>query len=65
MSARTQPEQAVSRLPWWAIALPSLAFVALLLLAGSADAHAAGGSGGSGTLSQLFGLVRDALTHQP
>ncbi|MEU1788786.1 hypothetical protein ABZ553_23560 [Streptomyces sparsogenes] len=62
MSARTQPEQAVSRLPWWAIALPSLAFAALLLLAGSADAHAAGGSG---TFSQLLGLVRETLTHQP
>ncbi|WP_425508571.1 hypothetical protein [Streptomyces genisteinicus] len=33
------------RLPWWALALPVLAFVALLtLIAGPAEAHAAGGS---------------------
>ncbi|MDX3231619.1 hypothetical protein [Streptomyces sp. ME19-01-6] len=69
MSARPHPRPARpavrtmdSRLPWWALALPALAFAALLLLAGSSDAHAAGDSG---TLSQLFGLVRGALTHQP
>ncbi|MER7795567.1 hypothetical protein [Streptomyces sp. NPDC097640] len=50
-----------SRLPWWALALPTLAFTALLLLAGSADARAAGGSG---TLSCVFALVRGALTSQ-
>jgi hypothetical protein len=32
------------RLPWWALALPALAFVTLLLLIiNPADAHAAGG----------------------
>ncbi|MEU3663300.1 hypothetical protein AB0E77_26720 [Streptomyces sp. NPDC032940] len=32
------------RLPWWALALPALAFVTLLLLVlNPADAHAAGG----------------------
>ncbi|MGW4565105.1 hypothetical protein ACWEN3_22675 [Streptomyces sp. NPDC004561] len=31
------------RLPWWALALPALAFIALLLLIlNPADAHAAG-----------------------
>ncbi|KAK1178264.1 hypothetical protein B7755_009035 [Streptomyces sp. NBS 14/10] len=69
MSAHTHPRPADpagrrpdSRLPWWALALPALAFAALLLLVGSSDAHAADGSG---TLSQVFGLVRGALTHQP
>ncbi|AIR97615.1 hypothetical protein [Streptomyces glaucescens] len=51
MSARTQPRprpasaRAVdTRLPWWALALPALAFVALLtLILNPADAHAAVG----------------------
>ncbi|MET8826216.1 hypothetical protein ABZX40_14175 [Streptomyces sp. NPDC004610] len=34
----------VTRLPWWALALPTLAFVTLLaLILNPADAHAAGG----------------------
>ncbi|WP_019885210.1 hypothetical protein [Streptomyces purpureus] len=34
---------AVTRLPWWAFALPMAAFaVLLLLMAGSGEAHAAG-----------------------
>ncbi|NGO47102.1 hypothetical protein [Streptomyces ureilyticus] len=49
MSARThtRPSSATRggvevRLPWWALALPALAFVALLLLIlNPADAHAA------------------------
>ncbi|MFF9487607.1 hypothetical protein [Streptomyces sp. NPDC014676] len=51
MSARThtQPHPAprgavATRLPWWALALPTLAFVALLtLVLNPADAHAAVG----------------------
>ncbi|MFF7974855.1 hypothetical protein [Streptomyces sp. NPDC007905] len=32
------------RLPWWALALPALAFIALLaLILNPSDAHAAGG----------------------
>ncbi|MFF8815583.1 hypothetical protein [Streptomyces pactum] len=50
------------RLPWWGIALPALAFAALLLLiSGSADAHAAEGGG---ALSQFVGAVRHALLDQ-
>ncbi|QKV95696.1 hypothetical protein HUT19_31395 [Streptomyces sp. NA02950] len=50
------------RLPWWAIALPAIAFAALLLLlTGSADAHAATGSG---AVSQVLGLVRQVITHE-
>ncbi|MFF1284260.1 hypothetical protein [Streptomyces sp. NPDC058299] len=34
-----------TRLPWWALALPALAFVALLtLILNPSDAHAAGGA---------------------
>ncbi|CAL9397715.1 hypothetical protein C1708_25480 [Streptomyces sp. DH-12] len=51
MSARThsRPAQApragaATRLPWWALALPALAFVALLaLVLDPADAHATAG----------------------
>jgi anti-sigma-K factor RskA len=51
MSATTQtrPHTATrggvdSRLPWWALALPMLAFVTLLaLIYNPSDAHAAGG----------------------
>ncbi|MEU5636085.1 hypothetical protein ACIA8I_37120 [Streptomyces rishiriensis] len=45
----TRPRPAASggvdtRLPWWALALPALAFATLLLLIlNPADAHAAGG----------------------
>lgn len=35
-----------ARLPWWALALPALAFgLLLILLAGSGQAHAASGDG--------------------
>ncbi|MFE4264830.1 hypothetical protein [Streptomyces sp. NPDC056883] len=35
-----------ARLPWWALALPALAFgFLLILLAGSGQAHAASGEG--------------------
>lgn len=51
MSARTHTRPhpaprggADTRLPWWALALPALAFVALLsLILNPADAHAAAG----------------------
>ncbi|MEU7428824.1 hypothetical protein ACGFX8_19680 [Streptomyces sp. NPDC048362] len=51
MSARTpsRPHPATTggvdlRLPWWALALPALAFTVLLaLILNPADAHAAGG----------------------
>ncbi|MGW0884881.1 hypothetical protein [Streptomyces sp. NPDC002671] len=51
MPARThsRPRQATTggvdiRLPWWALALPALAFVALLgLILNPSDAHAASG----------------------
>ncbi|MFI9615984.1 hypothetical protein ACIHCM_30605 [Streptomyces sp. NPDC052023] len=48
-STHTRPRSATTgrvdiRLPWWAVALPTLAFVALLaLILNPADAHAATG----------------------
>lgn len=67
MSARTRTRSvhpAVSgvdaRLPWWAVALPAVAFAALLLLlTGPTDAHAEGG--GSGPVSQVVELVHRAF----
>lgn len=60
MSARTHtrsPRPASAgvevRLPWWAIALPSVAFAALLLMiVGSGQAHAATGDPAIGRLLQ-------------
>ncbi|KUJ68911.1 hypothetical protein ACZ90_16120 [Streptomyces albus subsp. albus] len=50
------------RLPWWAVALPVLAFAALLLLiAGPAEAHPA--QGGSGTLGHVLGAARQTVQH--
>ncbi|MEU3944722.1 hypothetical protein [Streptomyces sp. NPDC029526] len=52
MTARTHPRPRPApqgggpntRLPWWALALPALAFVALLtLVLNPSEAHAAGG----------------------
>ncbi|MCP9212727.1 hypothetical protein ABVG11_28975 [Streptomyces sp. HD1123-B1] len=49
------------RLPWWAIALPAIAFAALLLLlTGPTDAHAAADPG---AVSQVLGLVRQVVLH--
>ncbi|GAB2962000.1 hypothetical protein [Streptomyces flaveus] len=58
MSARTHTRHSSAtrggveaRLPWWAVALPALAFVALLLLIlNPADAHAASGDPAVGEL---------------
>jgi hypothetical protein len=48
------------RLPWWAIALPAIAFAALLLLiAGPSDAHAA--TGPRPGLAQVLDRVQDRV----
>ncbi|MEV6396317.1 hypothetical protein AB0M39_16315 [Streptomyces sp. NPDC051907] len=48
-----------TRLPWWGVALPMIAFVALLLLiADPAQAHAAGGDP---ALGQLLERVQQTL----
>jgi hypothetical protein len=50
-----------TRLPWWALALPVLAFVALLLIINPADAHAAGADPAVG---DLFERIRQILLHK-
>ncbi|WP_406150248.1 hypothetical protein [Streptomyces sp. NBC_01012] len=48
------------RLPWWAVALPGLAFAALLLLImdpGQAHAAAGGSSIGGSAIVQLLGHI--------
>ncbi|MEV0227236.1 hypothetical protein [Streptomyces sp. NPDC050704] len=63
----TQPHPATrggveTRLPWWAVALPALAFVTLLLLIlNPADAQAASGDPAVG---QLFERIQDMVLHQ-
>jgi hypothetical protein len=52
-SPRPAAAGAEVRLPWWAIALPSVAFAALLLMmVGSGQAHAATGDPAIGQLLQ-------------
>ncbi|MFJ5027602.1 hypothetical protein ACIQB5_05800 [Streptomyces sp. NPDC088560] len=66
MSARTHsrphtaPTSVVDiRLPWWALALPALAFISLLLLIlNPSDAHAAGGDP---TITHLFERAQQLL----
>lgn len=49
------------RLPWWALALPALAFVTLLLLMlNPADAHAAAGDP---ALTHLFERLQESVRH--
>lgn len=68
MSARThsrphpaRPGGVEFRLPWWGLALPTVAFVALLLLIlNPADAQAAGGDP---MISQLLERIQQALLH--
>ncbi|MGP4049040.1 hypothetical protein [Streptomyces sp. 2A115] len=51
-----------TRLPWWAVVLPALAFVALLLLIlNPADAQAASGDPAVG---RLFERVQQIVLHQ-
>ncbi|MFC0596911.1 hypothetical protein [Streptomyces palmae] len=50
------------RLPWWAIALPALAFAALLLLI-SGPAQADPARGGSGALTHVLGALRETVRH--
>lgn len=49
-----------TRLPWWGVALPALAFaVLLLMIAGPGEAHAATGDPG---LAQLVERIQRALS---
>jgi anti-sigma-K factor RskA len=49
------------RLPWWALALPALAFVALLvLILNPSDAHAASGDP---AVTHLFERLQQFLAH--
>ncbi|MFE6283734.1 hypothetical protein [Streptomyces sp. NPDC057877] len=51
-----------TRLPWWALALPTLAFVTLLtLILNPSDAHAASGDP---AFAQLIERVQQLVTHR-
>ncbi|MEV6649489.1 hypothetical protein [Streptomyces sp. NPDC051219] len=67
MSARTHtrsipPAGGVEvRLPWWAVALPAIAFaVLLLLIVGPGEAHAASGDP---AVAELLERIRRTLAH--
>ncbi|MFD5742063.1 hypothetical protein ACFXJM_33805 [Streptomyces massasporeus] len=54
------PAGAAGRLPWWALALPVLAFTALLaLILNPSDAHAATGDP---AITRLFAYVQQLMT---
>ena len=48
------------RLPWWALALPALGFILLLLILNPADAQAASGDP---AISGLVEHIRQTLLH--
>ncbi|MET9800092.1 hypothetical protein [Streptomyces sp. NPDC006368] len=58
---RTRPPGGVdARLPWWALALPVLAFAALLVfITGGGEAHAAGGDPAVG---RILEQIRQTLS---
>ncbi|MFF7390067.1 hypothetical protein ACFZAE_16710 [Streptomyces scabiei] len=71
MSARTHPRPHPAttsgvgvRLPWWALALPTLAFVTLLLLI--SDPAQAQAADGDSVIADLLERIRNALaSHTP
>ncbi|MFI7496904.1 hypothetical protein ACIBVL_00095 [Streptomyces sp. NPDC049687] len=59
-AARTRVD---TRLPWWALALPTLAFITLLvLILNPADAHA---TTGEPAITHLVERVQQLLARQP
>ncbi|MEY6567322.1 hypothetical protein ACWEJQ_13345 [Streptomyces albidoflavus] len=56
------PPAARASLPWWALALPALAFAGLLLLAFGPTAPSASADP---VLPQLLERVQQSLAHQP
>ncbi|MGA4842810.1 hypothetical protein [Streptomyces sp. G45] len=59
---RAEPAGVEIQLPWWAIALPAIAFAALLLLIlNPADAHAATG-GGEPFLAHVLDRIQSVLS---
>ncbi|GAA4791726.1 MULTISPECIES: hypothetical protein [Streptomyces] len=56
------PAAAGTRLPWWALVLPALAFAALLALITATGAVQAGdGAQGAGAVGALLAQVRETL----
>ncbi|GGW94973.1 hypothetical protein [Streptomyces chryseus] len=58
---RTHPPASGTRLPWWAVALPALAFaVLLLMIAGPGEARAATGDP---SVTHLVERIQQTLSH--
>ncbi len=63
---RGHGERPQTRLPWWAVALPVIAFATLLALLGGGSADASTAASGSGIFSSFAGLLTalgDLLRH--
>jgi hypothetical protein len=65
--ARTEPARKAAgvqtRLPWWAVALPAVAFAALLALISAGSAGAAAPSGGADTFGRIASVIGALLHH--
>jgi hypothetical protein len=67
-TAAAHPERQTgvqTRLPWWAVALPAVAFAALLglLASGPASADASGAAHGADTLGRVAVVLGGLLHH--
>lgn len=62
-ASRQQATGAETRLPWWALALPALAFAALLGMLSAGSAGASAPAGGTDTLGRLAPVLGALLHH--
>jgi hypothetical protein len=54
---------AQTRLPWWAVALPVLAFAVLLAVLSGGSAHASGAQSGADLIGRLVTVLGDLMDH--
>jgi hypothetical protein len=63
-AGRPVPDGVQTRLPWWAVALPLAAFLALLaLLSGAAPSSAADAASGGDVLARVTAALPDVVGH--
>ncbi|MEC3993336.1 hypothetical protein VSR01_07170 [Actinacidiphila sp. DG2A-62] len=60
---RTKGDGAQTRLPWWAVALPAIAFATLLTLLSAGSAGASAPSGNADTFARIASALGSFLHH--